>query len=147
MPSEGPFRGLVIDTSVIVGALRKRWSAQTWSGVLLGRRPVLSPVTLHELRRGVKPGSPWEGRIDELAPAEAIIADPPSRQEWLDAADILRERFFTRGKLERAALQNDVLVALAAKRIGAELWATDGDFKAICEALELPLISIGSSAP
>ena len=106
-----------------------------------GRAPFVSPVTLHELRRGIRPDSPWETQMDRLIPNDSIIAPSPSQQEWVDAADIIRACFGkTRSKVELAALTHDVLISLTARTLQAELWSRDGDFKVICKEIGVHLL-------
>lgn len=131
----------VVDTSILVTYLRGGISTEMWHKTFDGRAPLVSPVTLHELRRGIKPGSRWELDPDSLMPGQLVISPPPSTSDWLEGADIIRRCFAaSRSKPELAALAHDVLIALAARAQNAELWSRDKDFKIICQALSVPLL-------
>jgi predicted nucleic acid-binding protein len=130
-------RYLLIDSNVIIRRLRGTIDDKTWFALLSGRAPVISPVTLHELRRGIRPGSKWETNIDQYP---APVVDSPSEADWSDAADLIRKLFWNTHKGPNLArLQNDALIALTAKRLNAELWSKDGDMKALCDALQVRL--------
>ncbi len=86
---------LLLDTNIIIRHLRKNIDYKTWIALLSGRAPVISPITLHELRRGVRPGSKWEETID-LYPAP--LTDPPSVEDWIKAADLIRTSFWNERK-------------------------------------------------
>ncbi|MGK5088979.1 PIN domain-containing protein [Bdellovibrionota bacterium FG-2] len=132
---------ILIDTSVLISYLRGALSPEILVRTLDGRAPLVSPVTLHELRRGIRPGSVWESQIDRLVPSQTVLAPAPSHQEWLDAADVIRSCFGkTRLKTELAILTHDVLIALTAKTLQAELWSRDQDFKLICQTIGVVLL-------
>jgi predicted nucleic acid-binding protein len=129
---------LLIDTSVIIGRLRSAIDDKTWNSLLSGRTPVISPVTLHELRRGIRPKSLWEENIDNyLAP----VTNPPSTEDWSTAADLIRSLFWNTYKGPNLSLlQNDALIAITAKKLNAELWSRDRDMKMFCKALGVRLL-------
>lgn len=131
---------LLIDTSILISYLRGAISTEILLRTLDGRAPLVSPVTLHELRRGVRPGSTWENQINRLVPSDTILAAAPSSHEWMEAADVIRNYFNNRSKIELATLTNDVLIALTAKTLCAELWSRDRDFKLICKAIGVHLL-------
>jgi predicted nucleic acid-binding protein len=81
--------------------------------------------------------------MDGLMPPTGIVGASPSYEQWMSAADVLRREFKGRGKAERAILQNDVLIALLAKELRAELWAEDEDFSAICGVLGVRWVRYG----
>lgn len=129
---------LLIDTNVIIRRLRGMIDESIWQVYLSGRAPVISPVTFHELRRGIRPGSPWESEIDRVP---APLVDPPSEEDWITAGDLIRIHFWKMRKgLELARLQNDALIALTAKRLNAELWSQDGDMRVLCDQLGVRLL-------
>src|SRR5690349_16410010 len=100
---------LLIDSNVIIRRLRGAIDDKTWIGLLSGRAPVISPITLHEIRRGIRPGSPWEGSIDRYP---APVVDAPTESDWITAADLIRKYFWNIHKGPNLArLQNDALIA------------------------------------
>ncbi len=128
---------LLIDTNIIIRRLRGAIDDKTWNALLSGRAPIISPVTLHELRRGVRPGSPWELSLNKsIAP----VAAPPDEEDWSSAADLIRKLFWNTHKGPNlASLQNDALIALTAKKLNAELWSRDGDMRILCDTLGIRL--------
>src|SRR5689334_2175198 len=90
-PGKLPMNYLLVDSNVIIRRLRGAIDDKTWSALLSGRAPVISPVTLHEIRRGVRPGSAWEANID-IYPAPVV--DPPTEADWIKAADLIRKFFW-----------------------------------------------------
>ena len=132
---------ILIDTSVLIDLLRGNISDSIWLKTLEGRAPSVSPITVHELRRGVAPNSKWEQQIDQLLPRESILTAPPITEDWIEAADVIRIYFGkSRSKIELAALAHDVLIGLTARAMKAELWSRDKDFKVICAAVKISLL-------
>ena len=132
---------ILVDTSVIIDHLRGNIAADTWSKTLDGLAPIVSPVTLHELRRGIVPGSRWESQIHLLMPPDSILCPPPSLAEWVEAADIIRRHFGkVRSKADLATLAHDTLICLAAREAKANLWSRDKGFRLICDAIGVPLL-------
>ena len=128
---------LLIDSNVIIRRLRGAIDDRTWIGLLSGRAPVISPVTLHEIRRGIRPGSRWEVSMDQYP---APVVDAPTESDWVIAADLIRKHFWNTHKGQNLArLQNDALIATTAKRLGAELWSRDGDMRVFCVELGVRL--------
>jgi predicted nucleic acid-binding protein len=133
---------ILIDTSVIIDYLRGNIGTEIWLKTLAGRAPTVSPVTVHELRRGLVPGYRWERQKDSLVPRDSVLSLPPSTEDWLEAADVIRFRFGkTRSKTELSILVHDVLIGFAARRINAELWSRDQDFKVICDEIGVSLLN------
>jgi predicted nucleic acid-binding protein len=130
---------LLIDTNVIIRRLRGAIDDKTWNALLAGSAPVISPVSLHELRRGIRPRSAWEKEKDEsLVPT----VNPPTEEDWILAADLIRNYFWNTHKGPNLArLQNDALIAVTAKRLGAQLWSKDGEMKVFCDALGVQLFT------
>ncbi len=128
---------LLIDSNVIIRSLRGAIDNKAWNGILSGRAPVISPVTLHEIRRGIRPGSPWEASIDQYP---VPVIDAPPESDWVTAADLIHKHFWNTHKGQNLArLQNDALIATTAKRLGAELWSKDGDMRVLCAELGVQL--------
>ena len=79
--------------------------------------------------------------MDRLVPNHTILAPPPTYQDWLNAADVIRSCFsLNRPKAELANLTHDVLIALTARTLHAELWSRDKDFKLICQTIGVLLL-------
>ncbi len=132
---------ILIDTSVIVDFLRGNIGAEVWLRTLEGRAPTVSPVTLHELRRGIAPGSKLDSQMNLLMPADSILSAPPMTEDWIESADIIRTHFGkVRSKIELATLAHDTLIGLAARSIRAELWSRDKDFRVICNVISVSLL-------
>jgi predicted nucleic acid-binding protein len=128
---------ILVDTNIVIRRLRGSIDDKTWSALLSGRAPAISPVTLHEIRRGIRPGSTWESKIDHYP---APMVDPPTESDWITAADLIRKYFWNTHKEQKlACLQNDALIAITAKRLNAELWSKDGDMRILCNALGVKL--------
>ncbi len=128
---------ILIDTNVIVRRLRGAIEEKAWIRNLAGRAPVISPITVHELRRGVRPGSPWEADMDRYP---APLVDAPTAVDWVEAADLIRRLFWNTHKGHSLMrLQNDALIAITAKKLSAELWSKDGDMRILCDTLGIRL--------
>lgn len=129
---------ILVDTNVIIRRLRGALNDTVWNAMLASRAPVISPITWHELRRGIRPGSPWESSIDNCP---APLIEPPSEADWIESADLIRKLFWKTHKgLALGRLQNDVLIAVTAKRMGAILWSKDGDMRTLCHELGVQLV-------
>jgi predicted nucleic acid-binding protein len=122
---------VLLDTNLYVGWLRRRAHPE----VLLGSELVryLSAVVLMELRAGVVTRR-TQRALDQLvrpyAEAGRILA--PSTSTFDRAGQVLRELRGRGREVRRAALVNDVLIALTARAGGATVWTADaGDFEAI----------------
>ena len=130
---------LLIDTNVIIRRLRRSIPDPIWNERLSGRAPVISPVTAHELRRGVRPGSPWEKAMTSFP---APLTEAPTPQDWIEAGDLIRKLFWNSHKgLALSRLQNDALIAVTARRLGADVWSSDGDIKLLCGSLRVRLLT------
>lgn len=133
---------LLIDTSIIIDYLRNGSARRFWQRTLEGVAPILSPVTLHEIWRGTRPESAFEKELRKSSPVPAIVAPPPSTDDWILAADLIRKNFWNkRDKLGLALLTNDALIAISAFHLKAALWARDSDFKILCQELDVRLYS------
>jgi predicted nucleic acid-binding protein len=133
---------ILIDTSVIIDHLRGNISPDVWLKTLEGRAPTISPVTLHEMRRGIVPGSRWENQIEDLMPATSILAPAPDTADWLTAADVIRTCFGkVRSKPDLATLAHDTLICMTAKKLNAEVWSRDKDFRQICDSIGVLLLN------
>lgn len=122
----------LLDTGVYIrGWQDKRWWEQTEQAL----RPHIvrvSSVVLSELRRGAT-SVPARRRIEQLFRAAAEVWTP-AEADWWKAGGLLatlgqREGFDAVGKRR---IQNDVLIALTARRLGARVVTTDrADFEKI----------------
>ena len=97
----------------------------------------LSPVVLHEVLRAYPEGSHSQltkHLIHELLP-------PPSVGHWVESAKVLRRLYPLRKDKNVARMQNDVLIALAARDVRAPVWSRDTDFELVCDSLSVGLFN------
>ena len=121
----------ILDTNVYVGWLNHGLH----EAVVIGPGSVryLCAVVLMELRFGA---STRAGRrlLDQLLRAHSAAGRlvAPSSSVFDEAGLVLRALRVAGREVRRASLVNDVLIALAARRLGATLYTADaGDFAAI----------------
>jgi predicted nucleic acid-binding protein len=136
---------LVPDTSVFIELLRRRSAAEE----LLGRpwRLRLSAVVLAELVRGA------ESRVEERyvrALARSFPPLAPSAEQWGECGRLLRrlrrERHFDARGLR--AIQNDALIALTARGLGAPVFTTNAvDFELLAGHLRGLRVLVLPAAP
>ena len=70
----------------------------------------------------------------------------PSRAVWARAGTVLRQLHERRREVRRASVENDVLIALSARDIGATLVTRDrSDYDAIRKYVEFSCLSLPSS--
>jgi predicted nucleic acid-binding protein len=131
---------LIIDTNIVIDFLQGRISPSDWSMTLNGRSPKVTPAIVHELRRIVRPGSPTEKNWATLLPPASLMTDSPSSEDWVFAADLIRQYFFgSRKGAGLARLTTDALNCAIAHRIGAEIWSRDQDYQTLCAGLSVVL--------
>ena len=123
-------RKVVIDTNVYVDWLNRGRHLDVMLGAGLVRH--LSAVVQMELRVGART-LPAQRAIDKLSrayrSAGRLIAPDA---ETFDAAGRVLRRLRDEGREARkASLVNDVLIALTARKLGAEIVTRDGDFDVI----------------
>lgn len=98
---------------------------------------LISPVTFQELLRAYP-----EKEQDYLAAhLKETTLPPPSLEHWIETARVLRKLYSKRNKSNIARMQNDVLIALAARDANAPLWSRDADLEEICDELGVGLIN------
>ena len=91
----------------------------------------ISPVVLHEVLRSYS-----ESFQDPLKREFSKALTPPPRLEhWTESAQILRILYSKRKEKNIARMQNDILIALSARDLGAPIWSRDSDFEQICNHL------------
>lgn len=101
----------------------------------------LSPVVHHELLRGIK----REDFILEIK-HRTIMLPSPSLMQWEQSAQIIKLLISKYGLSDGIyKLQNDVLIALAAKSAGAILLTMDKHFEKIAEFLAFHFMIVSSS--
>jgi predicted nucleic acid-binding protein len=97
----------------------------------------ISPVALHEILR-TYPEEMHSQLIEEL---KGELLGPPKLEHWFESAQVLRKLYPRRREKNIAQMQNDILIALAARDIGAPVWSRDSDFGLICDSLGVGLIA------
>lgn len=97
---------------------------------------LMSPVALHETLRAY-PEDVHQELFEELI---SELLPPPKLEHWVEAAQLLKKLYPKRKKGNIASMQNDILIALAARDIQAPVWSRDKDFELICNELKIPLI-------
>ncbi len=96
-----------------------------------------SPVTFHEVLR-TYPEEMHPQLVEEL---RQELLPPPKLDHWLESAQVLRKLYPLRKVKNIARMQNDVLIALAARDIGAPIWSRDADFELVCDHFGIGLIA------
>jgi predicted nucleic acid-binding protein len=96
----------------------------------IGTLPIrLSPVVASELLQGIS--GQGRGIVERLVNQLNPIEPPSWRQCWYDTGRLLPRIFRTHEELGLHRLQNDLLLALAARHTGALFVTTDGHFDTI----------------
>lgn len=98
---------------------------------------LMSPVTLHEVLR-TYPNEVQLKLIDEL---EEELLPVPGLNLWIEAAAVLQDLYPLKTEKGIARMQNDILIALSARGIGAPVWSRDADFGLICNHLGVGIIT------
>ena len=131
----------IIDTSIYIG----HWERHLYEAVLemVEKTFVVrhSAVVLSELRRGAK--SVAARRLVEALRAQARIQWEPNAADWWEAGGVIAKvgdaQRWERAK--RREFQNDVLVALTARRHGAAVvTANRRDFQLLSAELRIPVV-------
>lgn len=124
---------LIADTNILIGIGKKRISLTDVAAKTLGSKAGISIVTTHELKRGARAGSPFEhGHSMDLFP----VVHDVTREDWIRAADEIRTHYW--GKLQGVNLikfQNDTLIGVSAKRLGASVWTHDKGLIDFCRLI------------
>ena len=118
---------VVVDTSVYIAVLRDRVFAQAFRPRYERElaRTYMSSVVAAELLAGAWTASERRHAVELYAPFERVRRIvTPTHQTWKDVGDVAaglaRRRPDLRAKL-RMGLQNDILIALGARAIGARV--------------------------
>ncbi len=127
---------VVADTSVILDFLDGE-IADLFTPIQPYRLILISPVAFHEILRAYPEGL-HSKLIHELSDE---ILPPPKLEHWIDAAKVLRKLYPIRREKNIARMQNDALIALAAKDLGVPVWSRDSDFEMICDHLGVALLN------
>ena len=119
----------LFDANVYIGELTGRIPAgesEKWRSQYLIR---LSPVVYHELLRGARK----KDLIYEIR--DRTVSTPvPTFKMWEESATILSQWVFSSGRNEVLfKLQNDILIALTARSLGAVVITQDRHFEKIAE--------------
>lgn len=126
---------VVADTSVILDFLDGS-IADPFSLIRPYQLILISPVSFHEVLR-TYPEEAHSVLINELRQELLPI---PTLEHWIEAAQVLRQLYPCRAEKNIARMQNDILIALAARDAGAPVWSRDSDFELVCDQLGIGLI-------
>ena len=96
----------------------------------------ISPVVFHEVLRAYP--NEYHQTLSKYLSTELL--PPPTTEDWIVAARSLRDLYPLRKETNLAKMQNDILIALAARQNNAPVWSRDQDFHLICDYLEVPLV-------
>lgn len=127
---------VVADTSAILDFLDGS-IADPYALIRPYRIILISPVAFHEVLRAY----PEDLQAHLTRELRHELLSPPSLGHWAESALILRQLFPLRREKNVARMQNDVLIGLSARDIGAPVWSRDHDFELICNHLGVGLIS------
>ena len=119
----------LFDTNIYIGELTGRVPAgesEKWRSQYLIR---LSPVVYHELLRGARKRD-WVHEIRD----HTVLTPAPTFKMWEESASILSQWHFSSRENEVLfKLQNDVLIALTARSLGAVVITQDRHFEKIAQ--------------
>lgn len=127
---------VVADTSVILDFLDGA-IADPFAVIRPYHLILISPVALHEILR-TYPEELHSGLLEEL---NQELLPVPKLQHWTEAARALRQLYSHRKEKNIARMQNDILIALAAREVGAPVWSRDADFEVICDYFGVGLLT------
>jgi predicted nucleic acid-binding protein len=127
---------VVADTSVILDFLDGSIS-DPYALIRPYRLIFISPVAFHEVLRAY-PEDFHSKLLHELGEELLPI---PKLEHWIEAAQILRKLYPARREKNVARMQNDVLIALAARDLKAPIWSRDADFEFISNYLKIGLLT------
>ncbi|MGK5086841.1 PIN domain-containing protein [Bdellovibrionota bacterium FG-2] len=126
---------VVADTSVILDFLDGDIS-DPYALVRPYRLILISPVVLHEVLRTFP--DDYHSQLFEELRQELLPA--PRLEHWIEAAQVMRTLYSRRHEKNMARMQNNILIALAAREVGAPVWSRDADFEIICNHLGIGLL-------
>ena len=127
---------VVADTNVILDFLDGSIS-DPYELIRPYRLIFISPVAFHEVLRTY----PEEFHSKLLHELGEELLPIPKIEHWIEAAQVLRKLYPTRKEKSVARMQNDVLIALAARDLGIPVWSRDQDFESICNHLKVGLLA------
>lgn len=126
----------LFDTNIYIGDLSDtipETQTQLWRNQYVIR---LSPIVHHELLRGAKEKR-W---VDEIK-QKTVMTPAPTANMWEKSAEVLRELVIKFGLNEQMfRLQNDVLLALTARHVGALVISQDKHFLEIAKIIPFHLL-------
>lgn len=131
---------LLIDTNVWLGFYNRGEHQEKLSGLFLENDVFISVVTLNEIRRGAH-DTFSKKMYDELHEMFSYYIITPSELDWIECGNI-SERILKnkrRQKNDILLLQNDILIALCAKKQKAKLITTDKHFSLLKPYLHIPI--------
>jgi predicted nucleic acid-binding protein len=130
------------DTNVHVALLRGTLDPNRVASMADG--PVrMSPVVASELLRGAR--TPHARRVVNRLIEGMLPIEPPSwRSAWIQAGALLPKIFEDHESIGLARLQNDVLLALTARHIGAAFISYDAHFDQLRRALGFSLVKLAA---
>jgi predicted nucleic acid-binding protein len=127
---------VVADTSVILDFLDGS-IADPLSLIRPYQLILMSPVAFHEVLR-TYPEEHHARLIEELSQE---LLPVPKLEHWTEASRVLRKLYPLRKEKNIARMQNDILIALAARDAGAPVWSRDSDFDLVCDHLGVGLLT------
>lgn len=133
----------IFDTSVYIGHWETGLYEETLQAV---RRAFLvrhSAVVLSELRRGAR--TRQARRAVESLHRVATVVWEPSAADWWEVGGLIRALGDARGwdSAKRRDFQNDVLIALTARRHGATVISADrADFELLARAVRVRVVVV-----
>jgi len=136
-------RTAILDTSVYIGHFAMGWYAEALAGVRQSYAVRHSAVVLSELIRGTS--SPGAARMVAQLCRLAGTAWVPDHSDWLAAGSVIARLGRRLGWEERRMrdIQNDVLIALTARKFGAVLYTADRkDFSMIRGLVQFEVVYV-----
>ena len=127
---------VVADTSVILDFL-DGVIADPFALIRPYQLILISPVAFHEVLR-TYPEELHSQLIEELSQE---LLPVPKLEHWIETARALSQLYPRRKEKNIARMQNDILIALAAKEARAPVWSRDSDFELICDHVGVGLLT------
>jgi len=136
-------RWAVLDTSVYIGHWERGLYAESLAALQKAFVIRHSAVVLSELRRGARTRDAQ--RLVQTLYRLAAVQWEPTSKDWWDAGDLIRRigdsQHWDTGK--RRGFQNDVLIALTARRYGATVVTANAkDFRLLAKELEIAVVPV-----
>lgn len=135
----------LFDTDLYIEIFNRKRFVEQYLKVVATSLVRYSAVVLHELSRGAIDPASWRiyAELERTARGRIII---PSEADWKMAGEVLRRILKSRKELKSKlpTLQNDVLIALSAKGIGARVYTLNvRDFAVIQRYLPVQVTGWG----